>query len=58
MCINESIVPRWRDAALGWFLLRPALRDFGGQVGELGGRRVKSGIGRVKSSVYDFQKNA
>ncbi len=31
MSLNESIV---EDAALEWFLLRPALRDYGGQVGE------------------------
>lgn len=29
--LNESIV---EDAALEWFPLRPALRDFGGRVGE------------------------
>ena len=33
MSVNESIV---EDAALEWFLLRSALLNYGGQVGELG----------------------
>jgi hypothetical protein len=33
MTLNESIV---EDAALEWFLLRSALLNYGGQVGELG----------------------
>lgn len=32
MSVAESIV---EDAAVEWFLLRPAWRDYGGQVGEL-----------------------
>jgi hypothetical protein len=31
MSLNETIV---EEAALEWFHLRPALRDYGGQVGE------------------------
>ncbi len=31
MILNESIV---EDAALEWFILRLARRDYGGQVGE------------------------
>ena len=46
MSLNESIV---EDAALEWFLLRSDPLNYGGQVGELGGRRVKSEMGRVKS---------
>jgi hypothetical protein len=46
MSLNESIV---EDAALEWFFLRSAPLNYGGQVGELGGRRVKIEIGRVKS---------
>jgi hypothetical protein len=38
MSLNESIV---EDAALEWFLLRSDPLNYGGQVGELGGRRVK-----------------
>jgi hypothetical protein len=45
MSLNESIV---EDAALECFLHRSAPLNFGGQVGELGGRRVKIEIGRVK----------
>lgn len=33
MSLNESIV---EDAALEWFLLCPARRDYGGQVGKPG----------------------
>jgi hypothetical protein len=43
MSLNESTV---EDAALEWSCLRAITHR---QIGELGGRRVKSEIGRVKS---------
>ena len=38
MSLNESIV---EDAALEWFHLRRALRDYGGQVGDQPFRRLR-----------------